>query len=155
MRCALTTKSARNSRPSSESKLENEPETHPEATLPQREITKSENEPNNRIHAINLPAHFRSATERCFLFYGVALIAVMLLRPEGLLPSRIARRELHVDADNVSAGRRPRRCGGGLRNSGGGRLMRLLTAERVTKRFGGLVAVNALDFTLKEGFDRR
>ena len=28
---------------------------------------------------------------------------------------------------------------------------RLLTAERVTKRFGGLVAVSALDFTLEEG----
>jgi branched-chain amino acid transport system ATP-binding protein len=30
-------------------------------------------------------------------------------------------------------------------------MARLLTAEKVTKRFGGLTAVNALDFTLEEG----
>ena len=54
------------------------------------------------IFLIGLPELFREFSEYRFLFYGVALIAVMLLRPEGLLPSRIARRELHVDADNVS-----------------------------------------------------
>ena len=54
------------------------------------------------IFLIGLPELFREFSEYRFLFYGVALIAVMLLRPEGLLPSRIAKRELHVDADNVS-----------------------------------------------------
>jgi branched-chain amino acid transport system permease protein len=31
-----------------------------------------------------------------FLLYGIALVAMMLLRPEGLFPSRRRRRELHV-----------------------------------------------------------
>lgn len=54
------------------------------------------------IFLIGLPELFREFSEYRFLFYGVALIAVMLLRPEGLLPSRIAKREFHQDADNVS-----------------------------------------------------
>lgn len=54
------------------------------------------------IFLIGLPELFREFSEYRFLFYGIALIAVMLLRPEGLLPSRIAQRELHVDAENVS-----------------------------------------------------
>jgi branched-chain amino acid transport system permease protein len=54
------------------------------------------------IFLIGLPELFREFSEYRFLFYGIALMAVMLLRPEGLLPSRIAKRELHVDADNVS-----------------------------------------------------
>jgi len=34
-----------------------------------------------------------------FLLYGVALVAMMLIRPEGLFPSRRRRRELHVEED--------------------------------------------------------
>jgi len=34
-----------------------------------------------------------------FLLYGVALVAMMLLRPEGLFPSRRRRRELHTEED--------------------------------------------------------
>ncbi len=34
-----------------------------------------------------------------FLLYGIALVAMMLLRPEGLFPSRRRRRELHTDED--------------------------------------------------------
>jgi branched-chain amino acid transport system permease protein len=34
-----------------------------------------------------------------FLLYGVALVGMMLLRPEGLFPSRRRRRELHTDED--------------------------------------------------------
>jgi hypothetical protein len=38
------------------------------------------------------------------LFYGMALIAMMLLKPEGLWPSRATKRELHhADAENVTA----------------------------------------------------
>jgi branched-chain amino acid transport system permease protein len=54
------------------------------------------------IFLIGLPELFREFNEYRYLFYGVALIGVMLLRPEGLLPSRIARRELHSEAENVS-----------------------------------------------------
>jgi hypothetical protein len=43
-------------------------------------------------------------TEYQFLLYGIALILMMLLRPEGLFPSRRRRRELHsVDVTSVAA----------------------------------------------------
>jgi branched-chain amino acid transport system permease protein len=48
------------------------------------------------IFLIGLPELFREFSEYRFLFYGVALIAMMRFRPEGLLPSRVAKRELHV-----------------------------------------------------------
>jgi len=48
------------------------------------------------IFLIGVPELFREFSEYRFLFYGVALIAMMLFRPEGLLPSRIVQRELHV-----------------------------------------------------------
>ncbi len=38
-----------------------------------------------------------------FLLYGIALVAMMLLRPEGLFPSRRRRQELHEDEDQVFA----------------------------------------------------
>jgi branched-chain amino acid transport system permease protein len=59
------------------------------------------------IFLIGIPELFREFSEYRFLFYGVALIAMMIYRPEGLLPSRIAARELHVpevaDAANPAA----------------------------------------------------
>jgi branched-chain amino acid transport system permease protein len=45
---------------------------------------------------IGLPELFREFTDYRFLAYGIALMAIMIIRPEGLLPSRIARRELHT-----------------------------------------------------------
>ncbi len=36
-----------------------------------------------------------------FLLYGIVLVAMMLLRPEGLFPSRRRRRELHTEEDQV------------------------------------------------------
>jgi len=48
------------------------------------------------IFLIGLPELFREFAEYRFLFYGMALIAMMVYRPGGLLPSRIAERELHV-----------------------------------------------------------
>jgi branched-chain amino acid transport system permease protein len=53
------------------------------------------------IFLIGLPELFREFSEYRFLFYGVALIAMMLLRPEGLLPSTITERELHLAADEA------------------------------------------------------
>jgi ABC-type branched-subunit amino acid transport system permease subunit len=40
-------------------------------------------------------------TDYQFLLYGVALVAMMLLRPEGLFPSRRRRRELHQATDEA------------------------------------------------------
>jgi branched-chain amino acid transport system permease protein len=45
---------------------------------------------------IGLPELFREFTDYRFLAYGIALMAIMIVRPEGLLPSRIARRELRT-----------------------------------------------------------
>ena len=48
------------------------------------------------LFLIGLPELFREFTDYRFLFYGIALMAIMIVRPEGLLPSKIARRELHA-----------------------------------------------------------
>ncbi len=55
------------------------------------------------IFLIGIPEAFREFSEYRYLFYGIALIAMMIFRPEGLLPSRITQRELHVEA-NVEPG---------------------------------------------------
>ncbi|HET9757383.1 MAG TPA: branched-chain amino acid ABC transporter permease, partial [Candidatus Limnocylindrales bacterium] len=51
------------------------------------------------LFLIGIPELFREFSQYRFLFYGVALIAMMLYRPEGIWPSGIARRELHVEDD--------------------------------------------------------
>jgi branched-chain amino acid transport system permease protein len=55
------------------------------------------------IFLIGVPELFREFSEYRYLFYGVALIAMMLFRPEGLLPSKVVQRELHVE-ENVAPG---------------------------------------------------
>jgi branched-chain amino acid transport system permease protein len=50
------------------------------------------------IFLIGLPEAFREFAAYRYLFYGMALIAMMLFRPEGLIPSRVTRRELHIGA---------------------------------------------------------
>lgn len=52
---------------------------------------------------IGLPELFREFSEYRFLFYGLALILVMRFRPEGLLPSRVGKREMHQPADPIQA----------------------------------------------------
>jgi branched-chain amino acid transport system permease protein len=46
---------------------------------------------------VGLPELLREFAEYRLLIYGVVLVAMMLLRPEGLLPSRARRAELHED----------------------------------------------------------
>jgi len=56
------------------------------------------------IALIGTPELLREVSEFRLLFYGMALIAMMILKPEGLWPSKATKRELHhADADNVSA----------------------------------------------------
>lgn len=50
---------------------------------------------------IGLPELFREFSEYRYLFYGVALIVMMLLKPEGLWPSAVTRRELHADEEFI------------------------------------------------------
>ena len=54
------------------------------------------------IFLIGLPELFREFAEYRFLIYGIALIAMMLYRPEGLLPSKVTRRELYA-AEELAA----------------------------------------------------
>lgn len=56
------------------------------------------------IFLIGLPELFREFSEYRFLFYGIALIMMMRVRPEGLLPSRIVRRELHLPENTEPPG---------------------------------------------------
>ena len=125
------------------------------------------------------PIHFDLAKinflDYQFLLYGIALVLMMLFRPEGLFPSQRRRRELHVadefaatSARTSSRARDRRRAGRGARRRGavrrgrrrGARPMtrrttgdagRPPTPSKVTKRFGGLVAVNNVDFTIPRG----
>lgn len=53
---------------------------------------------------IGVPELFREFADYRFLFYGAALIIMMLYRPEGLWPARFAARELHATEGGVEAG---------------------------------------------------
>jgi branched-chain amino acid transport system permease protein len=55
------------------------------------------------IVLIGLPELFREFSEYRFLLYGIALIIIMRLRPEGLIPSRVGRQEMHATEDQASA----------------------------------------------------
>lgn len=55
------------------------------------------------VFLIGVPELFREFSEYRFLFYGAALIAMMLYRPEGILPTRFAARELHLDPSQTGA----------------------------------------------------
>jgi branched-chain amino acid transport system permease protein len=46
---------------------------------------------------VGLPEFLREFAEYRLLIYGAVLVVMMLLRPEGLLPSRVRRAELHED----------------------------------------------------------
>lgn len=51
---------------------------------------------------IGLPEALREFGEFRFLFYGLAIIVVMRLKPEGLWPSAAKRRELQIDAETAA-----------------------------------------------------
>jgi branched-chain amino acid transport system permease protein len=51
------------------------------------------------LFLVGLPELLREFKEYRLLMYGALLIAMMLLRPEGLWPSPISRRELHADEE--------------------------------------------------------
>ncbi len=48
------------------------------------------------LFLVGLPELFREFAEYRFLVYGAALVLMMQLRPEGLLPAAVVRRELHA-----------------------------------------------------------
>jgi branched-chain amino acid transport system permease protein len=55
------------------------------------------------VFLIGVPELFREFSEYRFLFYGAALIAMMLYRPEGILPTRFASREVHLQSSELGA----------------------------------------------------
>jgi branched-chain amino acid transport system permease protein len=59
------------------------------------------------IFIIGLPELFREFAEFRFLMYGIALILVMHWRPEGLVPSRIGRQEMHSEDQDMEGGDGP------------------------------------------------
>jgi len=75
----------------------------------------------------NLPTQLEPAKYERMIF-GLILVLMMIFRPQGILPGQAS----------------PSRARGGA-------LMALLEARGVSKRFGGLTALNAVDFTLEEG----
>nr|HID14733.1 ABC transporter ATP-binding protein [Anaerolineae bacterium] len=53
---------------------------------------------------VGLPELLREFTEYRLLIYGVLLIVMMIVRPEGFWPSEVRRRELHVGEEALPAG---------------------------------------------------
>jgi branched-chain amino acid transport system permease protein len=51
---------------------------------------------------VGLPELLREFVEFRLLIYGVLLIVMMLVRPEGLWPSAVRKRELHADAETAA-----------------------------------------------------
>jgi branched-chain amino acid transport system permease protein len=51
---------------------------------------------------IGLPELLREFGEYRYLFYGAVLIVMMRLRPEGLWPSDVRRRELHASDEALA-----------------------------------------------------
>ncbi len=50
---------------------------------------------------VGVPLYLSEFTEYRLLIYGVLLIATMLLRPEGIWPSAVRKRELHAEEDEA------------------------------------------------------
>ena len=59
--------------------------------------------PAINLGIINIDLQHVNFTEYQFLLYGVALVLMMLLRPEGLFPSSRRRRELHTYEEEAEA----------------------------------------------------
>jgi branched-chain amino acid transport system permease protein len=51
---------------------------------------------------VGLPELLREFVEFRLLIYGILLIVMMLVKPEGLWPSAVRRRELHADAETAA-----------------------------------------------------
>lgn len=82
---------------------------------------------------------FLDLSKAQYLIFGGTLVAMMLLRPQGLLPEqRVKFRERPSDLPPTPSPQ----CSEPIA---------LLEASRLTRRFGGLVAVNAVDYRLQQG----
>ena len=83
--------------------------------------------------------------------FGLILVLVMLLRPTGLIPERRHKREEAGRARHAVL----RRQLEGADTDRDPPMTDLLTASGIRKEFGGLIAVNDVDFTIPQGVDRQ
>src|SRR5690625_3159339 len=88
-----------------------------------------------------LPELLRGFVEYRMLFFGAAMVLMMIFRPQGLWPSRRWARRLQATPDTAAA----------TAAESGEDLMPLLEAKGLTKRLGGLTAVAELDFRVEKG----
>jgi branched-chain amino acid transport system ATP-binding protein len=88
-----------------------------------------------------LPELFRGLEQGRFLAFGMILVLMMILRPAGLLP--LAPRRYRLPATPALAGpARPAPAAGAAP---------LLRCQGLSKRFGGLLAVDGVDLAVPEG----
>ena len=94
-----------------------------------------------------LPEKLREFSDYRLLLFGLGLIVLMRLRPQGLIADRHRQAELAGEAASRRAGR------GGARGEGGVPDMTapVLEASGVSMQFGGLRALNDVSFALTEG----
>jgi len=64
------------------------------------------------LFLVGLPELLREFSDFRFLIYGAALMAMMILRPEGLWPAAAQRRELHEEVERVPEGELVEAAGG-------------------------------------------
>ncbi len=94
-----------------------------------------------------------------WFFFGLGLVLVMLLRPQGLAGRRPRAAPLVDDADEPGAVEAPpprvEPIPGWLRErltpAGAGRAEPLLQVQGLTKRFGGVIALNQVDLVVPRG----
>jgi branched-chain amino acid transport system permease protein len=91
-----------------------------------------------------LPEELRIASSYRLLIYGVALTLFMLFRPAGLIPAR--RRHATLEPDELDAHDEQDAKAPPTASSGP-----LVQVRGLTKRFGGLVAVDDVSFDVREG----
>lgn len=114
--------------------------------------------PGNLLGAaiiVVFPEIFRPFANYRLLFFGIALVAMMVFRPEGLLPRRRERAGLRGlgigrlpdDDEALLAGAPPASAPPAPAAENGA----VLETQQVTMQFGGLVAVNQIDLKVPEG----
>lgn len=92
-----------------------------------------------------IPEISRSLDDYRQLCYGVALTGMLLIRPHGLIPARSRMNVRAATADRASAPKEK------IISRDDGTGAPLAEVRDVTKRFGGLVAVDAVSFTVARG----